>query len=53
VIKGINPEITLIGTGGINENNIEAYASTGVDSISTTSVYFGNPVDIGVTITKL
>lgn len=53
VVRAINPEITLIGTGGINENNIEDYARTGVDSISTTSVYFGTPVDIGVTITRL
>ncbi len=51
-IRGINPEITLIATGGVNERNIEDYARTGVDSISTTSVYFGSPVDIGVTIKK-
>lgn len=51
-IRNINPSITLIGTGGINEGNIEEYAATGVDSISTTSVYFGTPVDIEVTITK-
>jgi len=52
-VRSINPSITLIGTGGINESNIEDYARTGIDAISTTSVYFGTPVDIGVTITKL
>ncbi|MBU3213756.1 ModD protein [Clostridium estertheticum] len=52
-VRSINPSITLIGTGGINESNIEDYARTGINAISTTSVYFGTPVDIGVTITKL
>lgn len=52
-VRTIDPSITLIGTGGINEKNIEDYARSGVDSISTTSVYFGSPADIGVTITKL
>lgn len=51
-IRTINPQITLIGTGGIHEGNIEEYAKTGVDSISTTWVYFGKPVDIGVMIQK-
>jgi len=51
-VRNINPSITLIGTGGINDSNIEDYARTGIDAISTTSVYFGTPVDIGVTITK-
>lgn len=48
--RAINPKITLIGTGGINEGNVEEYAGTGVDSISTTWVYFGKPADMGVTI---
>jgi len=51
-VRNINPSITLIATGGINESNIEDYSKTGIDAISTTSVYFGTPVDIGVTITK-
>ncbi|MDF2504938.1 MAG: putative molybdenum utilization protein ModD [Clostridium sp.] len=51
-IRSINRNITLIGTGGINSNNIEEYAKTGVDAISTTWVYFGKPIDIGTTITK-
>ncbi|RCX20956.1 molybdenum transport protein [Anaerobacterium chartisolvens] len=49
-IREINPLITLIATGGINEGNVQEYAATGVDSISTSSIYFGKPVDIGVTI---
>lgn len=51
-IRKISDKITLIGTGGINESNIKEYAKTGVDTISTTSVYFGKPVDIGVEIMK-
>ncbi len=51
-IKTVNPGIILIGTGGIHEGNIEEYAGTGVDIISTTWVYFGKPVDIGVTMEK-
>jgi molybdenum transport protein len=47
-IREINPEIILIATGGINAENIEGYAATGVDSINTTWVYFGKPVDVGV-----
>ena len=35
---------------GINENNIDEYAATGVDAIVTTSMYFGRPVNIGVTM---
>ncbi len=47
-IRNINPAITLIGTGGINADNIGEYAATGVDVINTTWVYFGKPADIGV-----
>ncbi|AET66107.1 putative molybdenum utilization protein ModD [Desulfosporosinus orientis DSM 765] len=51
-IRRINPRITLLGAGGINEGNIEEYARTGIDAIVTTSMYFGKPSDIGVTIGK-
>lgn len=49
-IKEIDPRITLIATGGVNEGNVEAYTRTGVDVIATSAVYFGKPVDIKVTI---
>ena len=49
-IREINPGITLIGTGGINAENVEQYAATGVDTINTTWVYYGKPVDIGAEI---
>ncbi|WP_068966120.1 ModD protein [Desulfosporosinus sp. BG] len=52
-IRGINPQITLLGAGGVNEGNIEEYARSGIDAIVTTSMYFGKPSDIGVTMEKL
>lgn len=52
-VRKINPAILLIGAGGINENNIEDYAATGIDAVATTAVYFGKPVDIGAKIVKL
>lgn len=49
-IRDIDPNIGLIATGGVNMNNIEAYAATGVDAVVTTSLYFGKPSDISVKI---
>ncbi|MGI6329004.1 MAG: ModD protein [Dethiobacteria bacterium] len=49
-IKKDFPQILCIAAGGINENNIDEYAATGVDAIVTTSMYFGRPVNIGVTM---
>lgn len=51
-IRSINPQIVLIAAGGVNESNVEEYASTGVDAIATTWVYFGKPADIKVVIDK-
>lgn len=49
-IKKDFPQVTTIATGGINEENIGTFAATGVDAIATSSMYFGKPVNIGVTI---
>lgn len=49
-IRKINPRTILIGTGGINADNVQEYAATGIDVINTTWIYFGKPADIGVTI---
>jgi molybdenum transport protein len=51
-LRGIAPDLVILAAGGIHENNIEDYAQTGVNAIVTSSVYFGKPADIGVTITK-
>lgn len=52
-IRKINPKITLIAAGCVNESNVNEYAATGIDAIATTSVYFGKPSDIKCTIDKL
>ncbi|EHQ89686.1 ModD protein [Desulfosporosinus youngiae] len=49
-IRSLNPNVTLLGAGGINEGNIQDYADTGIDAIVTTAMYFGKPSDLGVTI---
>lgn len=49
-IKTDFSHILTIAAGGINENNVEEYAATGADAIVTTSMYFGRPVNIGVTM---
>lgn len=48
LIKDINANITIIAAGGININNIEKYAGTGVNVIATSSLFHGKPLDIGV-----
>ena len=52
-IRGINPNIVLLGAGGINGDNIEEFAHTGIDAAVTTAMYFGKPSDIGVTMVTI
>ena len=49
-IRTANPDILISAAGGINESNAGEYAATGIDIIVLSSVYFGKPADIGVTI---
>ncbi|MDD2852287.1 MAG: ModD protein [Desulfuromonadaceae bacterium] len=49
-IRSANPNIQISAAGGINEANAAEYAATGIDIIVLSSVYFGKPSDIGVTI---
>ncbi|WP_408631247.1 hypothetical protein [Methylomusa anaerophila] len=37
-----------MAASGINVNNIEKYAGTGVDVIATSNLFHGKPLDIGV-----
>jgi putative molybdenum utilization protein ModD len=53
ILRNINPSMVILAAGGINENNVEDYAKTGVDSIVTTSVYYAKPIDIGCKIESL
>jgi len=47
------PGVTLSAAGGINAQNAAAYAETGVDILVLSSVYFGKPSDIAVSINPL
>lgn len=49
-LRVINPQITLVAAGGINEQNVAEYASTGVNAIATSAVFFGKPSDISAKI---
>ena len=49
-IRTINPNILISAAGGINEANAAEYAATGIDIIVLSSVFFGKPADIGVSI---
>ena len=49
-IRTANPDILISAAGGINEANATEYAATGIDIIVLSSVYFGKPADIGVSI---
>jgi len=42
------PAILISATGGINLENVEAFASTGVDFLVTSAPYHANPIDIKV-----
>ena len=49
-LRTANPNMLISAAGGITEANAAAYAATGIDIIVLSSVYFGKPSDIGVTI---
>lgn len=49
-LRNVKRDIKLAIAGGVNAANIAAYAATGVNIIVTTSVYFGQPADIGVSM---
>ncbi|ABR54451.1 modD protein [Methanococcus vannielii SB] len=51
--KSVNQKITVACAGGINIENIEEYAKTGVDVIVTSSLYFTKPADIKALIEKI
>ena len=44
------PQLKLLAAGGIRQDNVAAYAATGVHALVTSSLYFGPPADIGVKI---
>ena len=47
------PHAILLIAGGATEQNLIAYAESGVDGIVTTALYNARPLDIGVTVTSV
>jgi molybdenum transport protein len=50
-LRALNPHLTLIAAGGINENNVADFAATGVDGLATTAPFTAKPLDMTATIT--
>ncbi|MDR0500805.1 MAG: ModD protein [Coriobacteriales bacterium] len=49
-LRALNPEVTLIAAGGINENNVGDFAKTGVDGLATTALFTAKPLDMSAKI---
>ena len=47
-LRAIDPRVTLIAAGGINERNAQEYAETGVDGLATTAPFSAKPLDMSV-----
>lgn len=52
-IRQINPHVTLVAAGGINPDNAQAYAATGVDGLATTAPFSASPLDMSVRMSAL
>jgi molybdenum transport protein len=52
-LRALNGRLTLIAAGGINEDNVAAYAATGVDGLATTAPFAAKPLDMTARITPL
>lgn len=52
VLRERYPHIQLLAAGGITQDNAVHYANCGVDGLVTSSLYYGPPADISVSITK-
>lgn len=51
--REVNPAVLIAAAGGITEVNAAEYTATGADILVLSSVFFGKPSDIGVSITPL
>ena len=51
-LKGDFPDLLVIAAGGINGDNVRAYAASGVDLLVTSWMYFGKPADISAQMTR-
>ncbi len=52
-LRAAAPNTTIAAAGGITQENVEAYAATGVDLLVTSSMYWGKPADIAVSMEAL
>ena len=52
-LRSAYSDLRLLATGGINLQNVQEYAASGVDGIVTTAPYFAKPVSIKVEISPL
>jgi molybdenum transport protein len=48
-LKAANPSVVVLAAGGVNADNAEALAATGVDGLVTSWPYFGKPFDVKMT----
>ena len=49
-VRAVAPQAAVAAAGGINLDNVRAYAATGVDLLVTSAMYWGKPADIGVSM---
>ncbi len=49
----LNPKVVILIAGGVNGNNVEAYAKAGAEVLVTSWMYFGPPADIKAEIDVL
>ena len=53
LLREASPATVLAAAGGINQSNVKEYASTGVDLLVTSAMYWGKPADIAVSMEPL
>lgn len=51
-LRSINPGLAIIAAGGVNVENAQAYAATGVNGLATTCLHFSKPLDMSVRMTR-
>ncbi len=52
-IKEQFPHVVLLAAGGINETNIEEYATLNINGIVMSGLYQAKPIDIGVKMERI
>lgn len=52
-LREIDPHLTLVAAGGVNQQNAGAYAATGVDGLATTAPFAAKPLDMSVRMSRL